>query len=122
MSTQALLTLGARSGKLATFIIALFMKPKIHPTYFKEAKVVCACGHKFVTGSTVEEIHTEICSKCHPFYTGKQNLVDTARRVEKFQEKAGKQMAAAATRKGKKAKTAKSAARKAAKADKLIEK
>ncbi len=98
------------------------MKDKIHPTYYKEAKVVCACGHKFVTGSTVEEIHTEICSKCHPFYTGKQKLVDTARRVEKFEEKVSKQASAAAARKGKKAKTAKSAARKAAKADKLVEK
>ena len=98
------------------------MKEKIHPTYYKEAKVVCACGNKFVTGSTVEEIHTEICSKCHPFYTGKQKLVDTARRIEKFEEKVSKQAAAAATRKGRKAKVAKSAARKAAKAEKLVEK
>ncbi len=98
------------------------MKPKIHPTYYKNSKVVCACGNTFATGSTVEEIHTEICSKCHPFYTGKQKLVDTARRVEKFEEKVGKQAAAAATRKGRKAKTAKSAARRAAKAEKLVEK
>ncbi len=66
------------------------MKKDIHPTYFPEAKVVCACGNAFTVGSTVEEIHVELCSNCHPFYTGKQKLVDTARRVEKFQERAAK--------------------------------
>jgi large subunit ribosomal protein L31 len=63
------------------------MKKEIHPKYFSEAKVTCSCGNAFVTGSTVPEIKTEICSACHPFYTGKQKLVDTARRVEKFQSK-----------------------------------
>ena len=53
-------------------------------TYYKETKVVCACGNKFVVGSTMPEIRTEICSNCHPFYTGKQNLIDTAGRVERF--------------------------------------
>ena len=66
------------------------MKKDIHPTYFPEAKVICACGNTFTVGSTVEEIHVELCSNCHPFYTGKQKLVDTARRVEKFQERAAK--------------------------------
>ncbi|HQB50989.1 MAG TPA: 50S ribosomal protein L31 [bacterium] len=63
------------------------MKKDLHPTYYPEAKVTCACGNTFVTGSTLEEIKTEICSACHPFYTGKQKLLDTARRVEKFAAK-----------------------------------
>lgn len=61
------------------------MKRDIHPTYFPEAKIICACGNTLTTGSTVKEIHVEICSNCHPFYTGKQKLVDTARRVDRFQ-------------------------------------
>lgn len=63
------------------------MKKDLHPTYYPEAKVICACGNTFTTGSTLEEIKTEICSACHPFYTGKQKLLDTARRVEKFAAK-----------------------------------
>lgn len=69
------------------------MKKDIHPTYYPEAKVTCACGNSFVVGATVEEINVELCSNCHPFYTGKQKLVDTARRVEKFQERAAKKEA-----------------------------
>ncbi len=60
------------------------MKPNIHPQYFVSAKVVCACGNTFTTGSTMAEIHTEICSQCHPFYTGKQKLIDTAGTVDRF--------------------------------------
>jgi large subunit ribosomal protein L31 len=60
------------------------MKTEIHPTYFPEAKVVCACGEKWVTGSTVEEIHVDICSNCHPFYTGEQRIVDTEGQVDRF--------------------------------------
>lgn len=63
------------------------MKKDIHPKYYEKAKVSCACGNAFEIGSTENEIRTEICSACHPFYTGKQKLVDTARRVEKFKEK-----------------------------------
>lgn len=63
------------------------MKKDIHPKYFKEAKVTCACGNTFVVGSTSENISIEICSACHPFYTGKQKLVDSARRVDKFKKK-----------------------------------
>ena len=59
------------------------MKPKIHPEY-KEITVVCACGETFVTRSTRKEMRLEICSKCHPFFTGKQKLIDTAGRVERF--------------------------------------
>ncbi|MFH0951405.1 MAG: 50S ribosomal protein L31 [bacterium] len=63
------------------------MKKDIHPKYNNKVTVSCACGHSFDTGSTDSEIKTELCSNCHPFYTGKQKLVDTARRVEKFQAK-----------------------------------
>jgi len=65
------------------------MKANIHPKYV-EAVVRCGCGETFKTRSTKPEIHLEICSKCHPFYTGKQRLVDTAGRVEKFQRKYSK--------------------------------
>jgi len=61
------------------------MKKDIHPKYYADAKVVCACGNTFTTGSTKPELRVDLCSACHPFYTGKQKLVDTARRVEKFQ-------------------------------------
>ncbi len=81
-----------------------FMKKDLHPEYFAAAMVTCACGNSFATGSTLKEIRIELCSQCHPFYTGKQKFVDTARRVEKFQERTVRQDAAAATRKGKKVK------------------
>jgi large subunit ribosomal protein L31 len=86
------------------------MKKDIHPEYYPEAKVECACGNRFTVGSTVKEIQVELCSACHPFYTGKQKLVDTARRVEKFQERAGKKVEGV-----RKAKQAKAAKRKEAK-------
>jgi large subunit ribosomal protein L31 len=60
------------------------MKDGIHPAYTRTAAVTCACGNTFTTGSTVEDIRVEVCSNCHPFYTGKQNLVDTAGRVDRF--------------------------------------
>ncbi len=62
------------------------MKPKIHPDY-KPAKITCACGNVIETRSTVENIKVEICSSCHPFFTGKQKLIDTAGRVERFRRK-----------------------------------
>ncbi|MFO7866959.1 MAG: 50S ribosomal protein L31 [Candidatus Aminicenantes bacterium] len=64
------------------------MKEKIHPEY-KECRVTCACGNTFKTRSTKDEIRVEICSECHPFFTGKQKFVDSAGRVEKFQKKYG---------------------------------
>jgi large subunit ribosomal protein L31 len=60
------------------------MKTDIHPTYYKDGKVTCACGKTFSIGSTVKDISVEICSACHPFYTGVDKVVDTAGRVEKF--------------------------------------
>jgi large subunit ribosomal protein L31 len=65
------------------------MKEGIHPAYL-ETVVTCACGETFHTRSTRAEIHLEICSRCHPFFTGKQKLVDTAGRVERFQRKYAK--------------------------------
>ena len=65
------------------------MKDKIHPEY-KEAKIICACGEVINTRSTKQNIHVEICSKCHPFFTGKQKLVDSAGRVERFRKKYAK--------------------------------
>ena len=88
------------------------MKKDTHPDYFENAKVVCACGHTFSVGSTMKEIRVEVCSACHPFYTGKQKMVDTARRIEKFQERTAKKSSVSAVRKGK---TAKKVARKAKK-------
>ena len=80
------------------------MKKKIHPKYNEEAKASCACGNSLTVGSTSPEIKTDLCSACHPFYTGKQKLVDSARRVEKFHAKLEKKKEASATRKGKKVK------------------
>lgn len=64
------------------------MKENIHPKY-GEAVVKCACGETYTTGSTKNNLHVEICSKCHPFFTGKQKLIDTGGRVEKFKKKFG---------------------------------
>lgn len=66
------------------------MKVGIHPNWYPNAKVVCACGNAFTTGSTLPEIRVEICSKCHPFFTGAQKLVDTLGQVERFVEKSKK--------------------------------
>lgn len=64
------------------------MKQEIHPDY-KQTVIKCACGATFETGSTKENINVEICSKCHPFFTGKQKLVDTGGRIDKFKKKFG---------------------------------
>ncbi len=88
------------------------MKPKIHPNYSSEITVTCSCGNTFVTGSTRENLRVEICGACHPFYTGQERIIDTARRVEKFE---AKRAALAVT--GPKVKKVKDAVRKAKKAD-----
>ena len=64
------------------------MKTEIHPEYV-ESRVTCSCGNSFVTRSTKSEMHVELCSECHPFYTGKQKLVDTGGRVERFNKRYG---------------------------------
>lgn len=65
------------------------MKKDIHPKYYDDAVVKCACGEEFTTGSTKKELRVEICSKCHPFFTGKQKLLDSGGRVERFKKKYG---------------------------------
>ncbi len=74
---------------LETAAILNYMKSGIHPEYV-EAHVTCTCGNEFITRSTKPEIHVEICSACHPFYTGRQKLVDTGGRVERFQRRMAK--------------------------------
>ena len=63
------------------------MKEKIHPKYYDNAKVTCLCGNTFTIGSTKAEIRVEVCSKCHPFYTGEQRIVDSMGRVERFKKR-----------------------------------
>ena len=74
------------------------MKPNIHPDY-KDVKVVCSCGNSFVTRSTLgkEQLTLEVCSMCHPFYTGTQKIMDTAGRVDRFRQKYGKKSVKAET-------------------------
>ena len=90
------------------------MKKDIHPTYFPKAKISCACGAVFEIGATEENIKTEICSNCHQFYTGKQKIVDTARRIEKFKARSAKKSSGTSA----KGKTAKHAAKKVKRAAK----
>ena len=68
------------------------MKPEIHPNY-NQVQVHCACGETFMTGSTKKELRVEICSKCHPFFTGKQKLVDSAGRIDRFKQRFAKKEA-----------------------------
>ena len=88
------------------------MKQGIHPNYSSNVTVTCSCGNTFVTGSTKDVLRMEICGACHPFYTGQERIIDTARRVEKFE---AKRAALAAT--GPKVKKVKDAVRKAKKAE-----
>ena len=74
------------------------MKPDIHPTYYPTATVICSCGNTWLTGSTVPEIRTDVCSACHPFYTGEQRIVDTAGQVERFMKRLERRQSAAARR------------------------
>jgi len=75
------------------------MKAEIHPKYYPEAKVSCACGAVFAVGSTKPELNIEICGNCHPFYTGAEKIVDTAGRVERFKSKMAKKSSAPKTKK-----------------------
>lgn len=89
------------------------MKKDIHPEYYPKAKVTCACGATFTMGATKPEIEVEICSNCHPFYTGKEKIIDTAGRVEKFKTRRTK--AEGKTGKSKKIKKAEKKEKRAAK-------
>jgi large subunit ribosomal protein L31 len=93
-----------------------YMKTGIHPTYYSNAVISCACGAKHQAGSIFENITVEICSACHPFYTGTQKILDTARRVERFQELASK--ATTGTKSGHAAKLEKKAKRAQARQEK----
>lgn len=91
------------------------MKKNIHPTYHTDAKVECSCGAVLEVGSTEKSMHTEICSQCHPFYTGKKNVVDTMGRVDRFKrltKVADKKKADEAKRKQAKAAKAKTSKKK----------
>jgi len=63
------------------------MKDKIHPKYYPDAKVTCSCGNTFTVGSTRKTLKVELCSKCHPFFTGERRMIDTAGRVERFKQR-----------------------------------
>jgi large subunit ribosomal protein L31 len=63
------------------------MKEKIHPKFYPDAQVVCSCGHTFTTGSTKKQLRVELCSQCHPFFTGERKMIDTAGRVERFKQR-----------------------------------
>ena len=65
------------------------MKKEIHPVYYEEAKVACSCGEKFTVGSTMPTIDVEVCSACHPFFTGDEKILDQGGRVERFKKRAG---------------------------------
>ena len=80
------------------------MKEKIHPKYFPQAKVICACGNTWTTGSTKEVIHTDMCSKCHPFYTGEQRIVDTEGQVDRFYKRLDRAVTSGTEGRGKRAK------------------
>lgn len=83
------------------------MKTDIHPTFHDKAKVTCSCGESFTVGSTSESIDVEICSNCHPFFTGDQKIVDTAGRVDKFKKRAASAKSTDDLKAEKKAKAAK---------------
>jgi large subunit ribosomal protein L31 len=74
------------------------MKANIHPTYYPEARVICSCGATWTTGSTIPEIRTDVCSTCHPFYTGEQHIVDTAGQVERFMKRLERRQSESARR------------------------
>jgi len=79
------------------------MKQGTHPQYFDDCQVTCVCGNKFTTGSTVAKIDVDVCSKCHPFFTGQQKFVDIKGRIDKFKEKVATGKANAAAKAAKKA-------------------
>lgn len=93
------------------------MKKEIHPEYYPQATITCACGQTYVIGSTAKEMSVELCAACHPFYSGKQKIIDTARRVEKYQERALKKETQTTGKKVKRVKRATQKAEKQSKKD-----
>ena len=94
------------------------MKKEIHPKYNEKIKATCTCGSVLTTGSTMDAINIEICSQCHPFYTGKQKLIDDAGTITRYTKRVANQGAAAKVKLGKKVKKARQATKKATKATK----
>lgn len=88
------------------------MKKNTHPEYYNDAKIICSCGAVLLTGSTQKELHVEICSACHPFYTGKKKVLDSTGRVDRFKKLAEKSTVKKASALTKKAKEEKKAAKK----------
>jgi large subunit ribosomal protein L31 len=88
------------------------MKKDIHPKYNEKVKVTCTCGHTFEIGSTNEKIEVELCSQCHPFYTGKQKLIDDAGIINKYEKRLSNQAKVAKIKVGKKAKKVRAEAKK----------
>jgi large subunit ribosomal protein L31 len=74
------------------------MKADIHPKYYPTARVICSCGNSWITGSTLPEIRTDVCSACHPFFTGEQRIVDTAGQVERFMKRLERRQSESARR------------------------
>ncbi len=81
------MSLPAKTGGKLAFTLASDMKEKIHPEYYTDANVICACGNTFATGSTRKILKVELCSKCHPFFTGERRVIDTAGLVERFKRR-----------------------------------
>lgn len=92
--------------RMNSYIGIALMKKDIHPKYFDKAEVTCACGNTFTIGSTVEKLRVEICSACHPFYTGNEKVMDTAGMVEKFKGRVAKSKAVKAKKTSKASKEA----------------
>jgi large subunit ribosomal protein L31 len=74
------------------------MKADIHPKYYTNARVICSCGNSWITGSTLPEIRTDVCSACHPYFTGEQRIVDTAGQVERFMKRLERRQSESARR------------------------
>jgi len=77
----------AEIGERSAFTLVRVMKAKIHPKYYPDARVTCSCGNTFTTGSTRKELKVEVCSRCHPFFTGEQRVMDKAGQVERFKRR-----------------------------------
>jgi len=84
---------------LLNIVLLYYMKKDIHPKYYPNAQVKCACGNTFTVGSTKEFIEVEICSRCHPFYTGRERIIDTMGQVQKFRKRLAKKEELAKKRK-----------------------